>query len=61
MDYDIVPKGKIENLLEIFIFLGKKKPKMKNAVEKWEKDLIFTDTYKIEDQRKIWLAGVKLK
>ena len=61
VDYGIASKGKIENHLEIMIFLGEQNPKMANAVEKWRQDILFVNTYKIEDQRKIWISAVKTK
>ena len=61
MDYNIATKGRIENHLEIMIYLGEKNPIMVNAVEKWRRDLLFTNTYKCVDQRKVWISGVKYK
>ena len=61
MDYGIASKGKIQNHLGMMIFLGKNNFKMKNAVERWRRDLLFTNTYNIIDQRKVWISGVKHK
>ncbi len=61
MDYGIVSKGKIENHLKFMVFLGEKHPNMGNAVEKWKRDLLFANTYKLTDQRTIWITGIYYK
>ena len=61
IDYQIVSKGKISNHLEFMVFLGEKNDMMANAVEKWKRDLRFVNTYKITEQRAIWVSWIKEK
>ena len=58
MDYGIVTKEKIMRHVEYMIFLREKDPVMQTAVMKWRRDLAFVSTYRLSDQRTIWINHV---
>ena len=55
LDYGIVTSVQVLGLLEVLTFLGARNRMMANAVEKWRRDLAFVNTYKLSDQRTIWI------
>ena len=52
--YEIMTKGKIHDHLSFLISYNENNQNMINAREKWKEDLLFIDSYKKEDQKKIW-------
>lgn len=61
IDYNIVSKDTISDHLNFMCFLGEKNRAMANAVEKWKRDFRFVNTYKIAEQRAIWVSWIKAK
>ena len=54
VDCEIMTKGKIHDHLSFLISYNENNQNMINAREKWKEDLLFIDSYKKEDQKKIW-------